>query len=489
VARGAADVAFLLGEDHLAEARSRARLVAAPGPTRAPVLTGLWTRELHAAITAPAGMTTGRGGACVVAQGRRLAELTLEAAHEGGLPVEAAFTADELTVLVPLVRALPERARVLLALHAGVATEHLFQLAGLGQRLLCLLAREGELAEIARALGLAVARSPAELAALALLGDAAVPGQGAVLLEARHPEEAALLADAARRAGLSPTTRRSDGDKLPVISASGQGPALLRTRRGARPLPATRDVLEALSTLARLPALAPVGRRPRVSVSRARRLLDGWHRELHQVQLQEILSCYGLEGPPSALASSASMAGSLAGKVGFPVAVKAVGPTLRHRGALGAVRLDVDTAAGARQAFRDVLHACSVVEPRPILEGVLVQAAAPVQHGLRCQLRWLPEAPLMRIEVPSPGTARFAVCPMPRAVAGELADELAVRFPDVARGGMARFLHRLSWLGADLAGRMRWLWIDAVSLPGGRSPALVVNAYGEQTESLRAPSW
>jgi hypothetical protein len=487
VSRGGAAVALLLDERHIDDARRRAPLVVTVGPARTASLTGLWTRELHAAITVPPGMRTGRG-ACLLAQGRRLAELALEAAHARGLGLEAAFVADAPEALVQLARALPESARVLLVLHSDGGTEHLFRLAASGRRIQLLLPGETALAEVARSLGLAVARSPEELIALAQLDVSndrltAHPGNG-VRLEARHADEAALLVDAVRRAGLTVATRRSSSG--PVISATGKGPAVLRLKRGQRPLPVTRETLEALATLSRLPAQAALGRRPRAAVTRARRLLDGWNRELHQVQLQEILACYGVESPPSALATSASMAGELAGRIGFPVAVKVVGPTLHDPKNHDAVRLDVRSAAGARQAFRDVLLSCSRLQPRPILEGVLIQAMVPPADRLCLALRWLPEAALMQIENKTLNApTRVAVCPASRPVADQLAGELAPNLTRQETRALSQLLHRISWLGADLAGRMRWLRLDAISL---RRAALVVDACGEQTESLRAPS-
>jgi len=237
-------------------------------------------------------------------------------------------------------------------------------------------------------------------------------------------------------------------------------------------------------------------RRPRVGRADALRLLDGWRASLHELQIKSLLRCYGLNGPSEELTSSSSGASRAAREVGFPVAVKAVGPRLRGRLPLGAVALGVPNESAVRQAFREVLNTCGDRDPAPLLEGVLVSAMVDLPAFLDCTLEWprgcppllLARARVAHLEVsPEP-----LVCPASLDACRDVAHALLgrVQLPTGAAQvqHLARFLWRLSWVGADLSGRMSWLRLDTISLPSARTAPLIIDGYGEQTESLRSPT-
>ena len=228
-------------------------------------------------------------------------------------------------------------------------------------------------------------------------------------------------------------------------------------------------------------------------MDRARRLLDGWPALLDEPKAKELLACYGLESPAEEIAASASAAQRVAQQVGYPVAVKPVGPTLRRRQCLGALALDLGTSASVRQAFADVLIPLHDKHPPELLHGVMVSAMAPLPGALDCTLLW-PEAgpPLVVLQVRRPGghlgDQRVERCPLSparaRSVAGWLAAQgfWGAEGPDGARATrrMASTLERLGWMGPDLAGRVRWLRLDTVSPPGAATPALLIDGHGEQ---------
>jgi acyl-CoA synthetase (NDP forming) len=70
----------------------------------------------------------------------------------------------------------------------------------------------------------------------------------------------------------------------------------------------------------------------------------------HQ-ELQHLLRCYGIDLWDALPAATAEEAVKAAGRVGYPVALKATAPHLRHRRELGGVRLDIDDAEEMRGAF------------------------------------------------------------------------------------------------------------------------------------------
>ncbi|SBT53571.1 bifunctional acetate--CoA ligase family protein/GNAT family N-acetyltransferase [Micromonospora auratinigra] len=67
-----------------------------------------------------------------------------------------------------------------------------------------------------------------------------------------------------------------------------------------------------------------------------------------------LLRAYGIEVVESVPASSADEAVTAAGRLGWPVALKAADPGLRHRLDLGAVRLDLTDAGALRRAYAEM---------------------------------------------------------------------------------------------------------------------------------------
>jgi hypothetical protein len=400
-------------------------------------------------------------------------------------------------------------------------------------------------APLATGLGLPVVASPDELVEAAWLRSrGARQRAGRILTLTAGGERASLLENLLQRIGLRLLDSRSLS--RPAFSALTRAARRLRLARSARALlaheqggadallidvgpeePALRLVLpgapraesvdepslRALAALLALPPEAGTCTRPPppATVRRACARLDGWSAELSEAQLKPLLAGFGLASPPELLAGSASRATRAAAAIGLPVVVKAVGPTLEARTRRGALVLGVETAAGARQAFHDVLDACARLVPAPTLDGVLVSRQVPMPFALDLALLWpgngLPPVLLLGRRRIAPGawtgwgtSDEAPILDGPLALPAPLSD-LKARWasrwllrrevPGALRDRSARslelFLSRFSWLGPALAGRMRWLRLDTVSPPDHRLPPLVIDARGLQTASLRDP--
>ncbi|WP_233150163.1 bifunctional GNAT family N-acetyltransferase/acetate--CoA ligase family protein [Kineosporia sp. A_224] len=103
--------------------------------------------------------------------------------------------------------------------------------------------------------------------------------------------------------------------------------------------------------------------------------------ELSQPQAATLLACYGVRLWPSVPVTTAEEAVAAALEVGFPVALKATAPHLRHRVDLGGVRLDIASVGELSETFvrmRDTLGPLGG-------EDLVVQAMAPT--GVACVVR------------------------------------------------------------------------------------------------------
>ncbi|MEZ4381746.1 MAG: acetate--CoA ligase family protein [Nannocystaceae bacterium] len=101
---------------------------------------------------------------------------------------------------------------------------------------------------------------------------------------------------------------------------------------------------------------------------------------LSEHESKVVLHGFGIEVTRQAVASSASGAASFAEQIGFPVVLKAVSPDLRRKRELGAVVLDLTTAAAVRRAYASIVAAVEDKAPTAHLDGVLV--AEQIAEGL-----------------------------------------------------------------------------------------------------------
>nr|WP_208029783.1 acetate--CoA ligase family protein [Rhabdothermincola sediminis] len=83
-----------------------------------------------------------------------------------------------------------------------------------------------------------------------------------------------------------------------------------------------------------------------------------------------ILAAYGIPTPREVLAGTAAEAARGARSIGFPVVLKACGPTLAHKSDLGLVRVGLGSAAEVRAAHRAITEAAT--DAGLALDGVLV---------------------------------------------------------------------------------------------------------------------
>ena len=141
-------------------------------------------------------------------------------------------------------------------------------------------------------------------------------------------------------------------------------------------LPRFRTVEEAVRAVAHVVAYAAWRRAP---VGASVDLSDVDSTAGHEVAVKggpaaDLLAAYGVPVLPERAATDASEALEAANTIGYPVALKAADPELRHRADLGAVRVDIDGDHMLRQAYEEV---SSRFGPT-----VLVQPMAP--HGVSC---------------------------------------------------------------------------------------------------------
>ncbi|WP_327119399.1 GNAT family N-acetyltransferase [Nocardia sp. NBC_01730] len=163
-----------------------------------------------------------------------------------------------------------------------------------------------------------------------------------------------------------------------AIAVRGSIPSYPDPERAARALARVRRYAEW-----RTRPISPVVRPQGIDTDRARKLVAGWMagsggRWLTDLEVVELLACYGISVVGFREVRNADEAVAAAEELGYPVAAKATGELWRRRPDLTGVRLDLWRPEAVRQGYADLAELCG----DPVLH---IQKMA--TKGVGCTLR------------------------------------------------------------------------------------------------------
>ncbi|WP_294642075.1 bifunctional acetate--CoA ligase family protein/GNAT family N-acetyltransferase [uncultured Aureimonas sp.] len=95
---------------------------------------------------------------------------------------------------------------------------------------------------------------------------------------------------------------------------------------------------------------------------------------LSEPESKALLAAYGIASVPTEIAADPAEAATLAGRIGFPVALKILSPDIAHKSDVGGVRLQLDDAAMVREAAEHMIRTVAERQPGARIEGFTVQA-------------------------------------------------------------------------------------------------------------------
>jgi acetyl-CoA synthetase (ADP-forming) len=216
---------------------------------------------------------------------------------------------------------------------------------------------------------------------------------------------------------------------------------------------------------------------------------------LSEPEAKALLAAYDIPVNTGRLATTKEAAAAAADAIGYPVALKAVSRQVVHKTEAAAVRLALTDAAAVRTAFDEVITAVRRYDPSAAVDGCLVQAMAVGEVELLVGVRRDPDfGPVVVVASGGVlaeilGDVRVSPAPVSTTRALELLRGLRVwpvlagvrgRPPlDVARA--AEIVSRMSWLAADLGGRLIDLEANPVLVGPAGGGAVVVDARGALT--------
>lgn len=153
----------------------------------------------------------------------------------------------------------------------------------------------------------------------------------------------------------------------------------------------------------------------------------GW---LSAEETRAVLSAARLPMPPGGVAHTADEAADLAGRIGFPVAVKLASHRIIHKTEIGGVRLNVRNENEVREAFAGIQQRLAEDHNLDAMEGVLVQ---PMLSGGVEVMVGMTQDPLFGpliafglggIHVEILGDVRFRITPLTDRDAAEMVREI-----------------------------------------------------------------
>lgn len=105
----------------------------------------------------------------------------------------------------------------------------------------------------------------------------------------------------------------------------------------------------------------------------AKRALAGRTTDVSEHAAKRILADYGIGVTQEELATGKDQALAIAGRIGYPVALKAQSPDISHKTEAKVVRLGIASDAELAAAYDEVLDSARAYNPSARIEGVLVQ--------------------------------------------------------------------------------------------------------------------
>jgi acetate---CoA ligase (ADP-forming) len=95
--------------------------------------------------------------------------------------------------------------------------------------------------------------------------------------------------------------------------------------------------------------------------------------QISEVEAKEILAAYGFRTLPGALATDREESVEAAERIGYPVVMKVVSPSIIHKSDLGGVLINLGSADQVRDAYDLIITRSKRHSPKAVLRGVYVE--------------------------------------------------------------------------------------------------------------------
>lgn len=119
--------------------------------------------------------------------------------------------------------------------------------------------------------------------------------------------------------------------------------------------------------------IPPDSRPDRAAAARIIEAAKGKNQHTLGIESFEILKAYGIPVVKTTFAKNIEEAVEAAEMIGFPLAMKIVSPQISHKSDVGGIRLSVQSAAGLKSAYGEMMESVPKKLPDASIEGVQLQ--------------------------------------------------------------------------------------------------------------------
>jgi len=110
-----------------------------------------------------------------------------------------------------------------------------------------------------------------------------------------------------------------------------------------------------------------------IDFDKAKTLLRAPGQNITEHEAKLLLASYGIPITREDVANSAAQAAEIAGKIGYPVALKVSSRQIIHKTDAGGIKLNLNSESAVIEAFAEILASCQKYAPEAKIEGMLVQ--------------------------------------------------------------------------------------------------------------------
>ncbi|MFA5247739.1 MAG: bifunctional acetate--CoA ligase family protein/GNAT family N-acetyltransferase [Patescibacteria group bacterium] len=103
---------------------------------------------------------------------------------------------------------------------------------------------------------------------------------------------------------------------------------------------------------------------------------------LTEIEAKEMIANYGIPVAKNGVANSATEAGEIAEKTGFPVVMKILSPDILHKTDIGGVKLNINSKAEAEKAYKEIIAGAKKGAPKAKIDGVFIEVMTKKRYEL-----------------------------------------------------------------------------------------------------------
>jgi acetyltransferase len=139
-----------------------------------------------------------------------------------------------------------------------------------------------------------------------------------------------------------------------------------------------------LEFLKETPGSVPHAFKPKTEANRKliEKVVASGRTVLTEIEAKEMIANYGIPVAKNGVANSATEAGEIAEKTGFPVVMKILSSDILHKTDIGGVKLNIHSKTEAEKAYKEIMAGVKKGAPKAKIDGVFIEVMTKKRYEL-----------------------------------------------------------------------------------------------------------